>query len=407
MTVVTRVTPNVRGALDSLEAFLASEAPAFQKSPSLAQAAAKISVGYTETRVIDDDAAASVAYLAHFGPRAVVAVSRSIAALPPGHLFDHVVDVGAGSGASALAWAAAGAQRITLIDRSEKALALAKRMLAAVAPSCRVEVRRGHFDEAVISSVPEATHVSAAFVLGELASLAGDRAGSADDDDDSDGTRCLAMLKRVAPRARAVVVVDAGDRPRARRVQRLRDAAVVDGKVVFGPCGHRDPCPALLRERDWCHDRFEKALPPGLSAFASLVGRDPALMSATWLAYGDGADGAHDIDVADDSAGDDVVVLGTPRVEKGRVRVPVCGPGGNRFVQVLKRHKDLYQAASALPRGARVSRSLLPPGAGELVAVTEPSPALTAAFLAAASDANAANDDADGGQDGDQPGPSS
>lgn len=315
---------DVDGALGFLEAFLATEAPGFEARADLAEAARTTSIAYTETRAIAADAAAMLAYLAHFGPRAVVAVARAIAALPAGHPLDHVVDVGAGSGASALAWAFAGARRLTLVDRSAAALALAKRLLSRL----DVEVSFRHQDVVEAGPISGASVLSAAFVVGEL----------------GDAVDFAAWLRRVAGRA-SVVIVDAGDRPRARRLQQLRDQLVTrDDVVVFGPCPHTDPCPALVRERDWCHDRVDKRLPGRLAAFSRIVGRDDVAMSLAWLCFGIGQ--AH--------SRHGVVVIGEPRREKGRVRVPVCGPAGLRFVQVLQRDKALTRQALALERGTRL-----------------------------------------------------
>ncbi len=315
---------DVASALHHLDEFLERTAPGYADSAVLADAARRISVDYTQTRQIDDDAAASVAYLAHFGPRAVVALARALRALPAPAVPRHVLDVGAGSGASALAWLAAGAKKVTLVERSAKALALATKLHAGRA----VEMRpQSLFDT---SAFGEVTHLSAAFVVGEL----------------TDDTDLPALFKKLAPNALHTVLVDAGDHPRARRLQHLRDALVLDAAVVVhGPCPHREPCPALLRERDWCHDRVDKTLPPRLARFARNVGRDDAAMSLSWLAFGQGSGG---------TIAPGIVVIGEPRAEKGRVRVPVCGPGGLRFLQVLKRDKPAWRAAEDLQRGHRL-----------------------------------------------------
>lgn len=320
-------TVDVDGALAWLEAFLTREAPGFEARRDLADLARQASVAYTETRAIDDDVAADLAYLAHFGPRAIVAVARGIAALPPGRIA-HVVDLGAGSGASALAWAFAGAKAITLVERSAPALSLARRLLSGLP----VTIAARAVDVAHAPPVLDASHVSAAFVVGEL----------------DDSVDIAGLMQRAAPGAVAVLV-DAGDRPRARRLQHLRDALVQLGDVVIhGPCPHREPCPALVRERDWCHDRIDKRLSTRLAAFARHVGRDDVAMSLAWLVYGPGTPAA--------AAG--VVVIGEPRREKGRLRVPVCGPGGLRFVQVLQRDKPLFRRAMAIERGTRLSAPL-------------------------------------------------
>ncbi len=326
---------DVAAALAHLDEFLERTSPGYADNAGFAATARRISVDYTQTRTIDDDAAASLAYLAHFGPRAIVAVAHALSHTPASSLR-HVVDLGAGSGASALAWWFAGAKKVTLVERSAKALALARQLHAGR----NVELRQHSVFDAI--SVVDASHVSAAFVVGELPA-------------DTDLT---ALLRRLAPTAATAILVDAGDQPRARRLQQLRNDLVLDAHVeLHGPCPHRDACPALVRERDWCHDRVPKTLPPRLARFARLVGRDDAAMSLSWLSWSHG--------VPAPAQANGIIVVGEPRTEKGRVRVPVCGPGGVRFVQVLKRDKPAYRVAEALERGHRLPTPSAPLSASD------------------------------------------
>jgi hypothetical protein len=312
---------DVDGALLALEKFLLRVKPGFATDHRVVDEAKRLSLSYTETRAIDDDAAASLGYLAHFGPRAIVAVARALRSLPEQQPV--VVDVGAGSGASALAWLCAGAKHVSLIERSGASIELARKLLDGRAFS----TTKGLAADAPAN--PAATLVSSAFTIGEW----------------PDDVDVRAAFARLAPRARDVVVVDAGDRPRARRLQHLRDELVQDaGVVVYGPCGHRDPCPALVRERDWCHDRVEKGLPPALARFAEHVGRDDRWMSLSYLAWGTGTA----------TAAAAVVVIGDPGKEKGRVRAPICGPAGLRFLQALKRDRAAFDVVVDLERGARL-----------------------------------------------------
>ncbi|MDP2344937.1 MAG: small ribosomal subunit Rsm22 family protein [Deltaproteobacteria bacterium] len=316
---------DVDGALLALERFLLRVKPGFATDHRLVAEAEKLSLAYTESRIIDDDAAASLGYLAHFGPRAIVAVSRALRSLPEFSAAQQpvVVDVGAGSGASALAWLFAGARHVSLIERSGASIDLARKLLDGRAFTTTKA------PAAVAPPNLEATIATSAFTVGEF----------------SDDVDVRALFTRLAPKARDVVVVDAGDRPRARRLQRLRDELVQDaGVVVYGPCGHRDPCPALTRKRDWCHDRVEKGLPPALAKFASHVGRDDRWMSLSYLAWGRGTA----------TSAPAVVVIGEPGKEKGRVRAPICGPAGLRFLQALKRDRAAFDVVAGLERGARL-----------------------------------------------------
>jgi len=336
---------DVASALTHLDAFLERARPGYEADRGLADTARALSVAYTETRAIADDAAADLAYLAHFGPRAVVAMARALASVPAVDMARaRVVDIGAGSGASALAWVFAGVTDLTLVERSGPALALAGQLLPL-----KTRRHQGHINS---FAYKEMTHASAAFVVGEL--------------DRADTETALGAL------APTVIVVDAGDRPRARRLQEARDRLVLRADaVVHGPCAHRDPCPALVRERDWCHDRVDKTLPPRLAAFSRLVGRDDAAMSLAWLTWSIGVRHEGVTDVGD------VVVIGEARREKGRTRLPVCGPSGLRFLQTLHRDKALTKGVEGLVRGTRL----------RVTVRDEDGPADTAVLRGAAGDA--------------------
>ena len=326
-----------------LEAFLDRERSGFERDKGLHDKARALSVAYTTSASalepgppIAPDAAASLAYLAYFGPRAIAAVAHALAfASVPAHC----VDVGAGSGASALVLALFGARKLTLIDTSAASLLLAKRLLSFASgrlPS-GVEVRT------IVGEASKTVDAHAALVLSAF--MFGESEGEPSD--------ALAALGKNAPQAKTMIIVDAGDRPRARRLQTARDALVSSaglhplaarGLVVRAPCPHIEPCPALVRERDWCHARVDKDLPPKLARFARAVGRDDERMSASFL-------------VLDDRPPDDtgIVVIGDVLKEKGRARLPVCGPGGLRFLQAEKRDRRAYDALRNVARGQRLS----------------------------------------------------
>lgn len=308
-------------ALAHLDAFLERAHPGYAHDVALHREARALSEAYTTGKPFSADAAASAAYLAHFGPRAVVATWHAATSTP---VPAECVDAGAGSGASALALAFAGARRVTLVERSAPSLAWAQRLLQDV---CAVRPIQKHVEEA---EARDAELVLSSFSFGELA-----------------GTprEAFAQLARLAPRARTTVIVDAGDRARARRVQQLRDTLVLEGRGIVAPCPHRDPCPALVRERDWCHDRWPKDLPPRLAQFALAVGRDADWMSAAWLVVGDAP-----------TLPPSLLVIGEAHKEKGRARIPICGPSGLRFLQALKRDRAAHDAVLALPRGARLRK---------------------------------------------------
>jgi ribosomal protein RSM22 (predicted rRNA methylase) len=331
---------SIANALTRLEAFLSEKHAGFESDRALADAARRLSVLYTEGGAPPSArAAASAAYLAHFGPRAIASVTYALGACA--HVPRHAVDVGAGSGASALALLSAGVQRVTLIERDGASLEMAKALLAPFGSRARFVA--GEIDRAPPT---DADALVSAFSFGEIA---------------AEPRPAFDSLMRLAPKADTVVLVDAGDHARARRLQTLRDALVLEGRAIAGPCAHTDPCPALVRERDWCHDRIDKHLSVKLARFSELVGRDSAHMSLSWLVVGER------------THKDAIIVIGEPFKEKGRVRAPVCGPSGVRFVQALKRHRAAHDALLDMPRGTRLPVALAGTSAGtDTVHVDDP-----------------------------------
>lgn len=318
-------------ALKHLEDFLEREHPGFADDRALHDEARALSVAYTTGQAFSPNAAGTLAYLAHFGPRAVVATAHALSFVS---VPASCVDVGAGSGAASLALFFAGARKVSLVEQSAPALALARRLLEGLG-----EVRAMPWRVEEAPPVPDARLLASAFTFGELA---------------GEPLETWAVLARLAPRATTTVLVDAGDRPRARRIQELRDALLAGGHLEGGreikaPCPHKDPCPALARARDWCHTRIDKQLPERLAHFARSVGRDDERMAASFLVVS--SEGGP-------RPAPGVLVIGDPLVEKGRVRVPVCGPGGLRFVQALKRHREVHDALRALPRGGRLDAAV-------------------------------------------------
>lgn len=331
-----RVKNATARALARIEAFLDERARGWEQSRALAEAARALSVRYTEGTVpVAGDEVAEHAYLAYFGPRAVCATAAALSSsglAPRGT----VVDVGCGSGAAALLLAEAGAARVVGVEVSERALAVARALVGDKLRAVCAPVERA-------PATPDATLVSSSFAFGELA---------------GDALAALSSLTRLGGAASEALIVDAGDHPHARRLQALREAlrealraATPGSRRVLAPCPHDDACPALLRERDWCHTRAPKALTPRLAAFARAVGRDDDEMAYSFLALSSERPAR-----APERRG--VLAIGESHKEKGRARLPVCGPGGLRFVQALKRDRAAFDALLEVPRGARLQDEL-------------------------------------------------
>jgi predicted O-methyltransferase YrrM len=316
-------------ALLALERVLDEDAPGWSESAALAERARSLSKGFTEDRQMREtptlDALGKNAYLAYFAPRTIAALAQVYARLSPPTAI--AMDVGAGTGASGLFLALMGVRILHLVDKDERALSRARALINRVAPSTEVVVHPG-------TRIPDLRvgDLTLSFSLSEIAL----------GDDDARTTEYKRVLERHYTR---LVIVDGGDRTAARNVQHLRAEAIAMGLGVLFPCPHDDVCPALARTGDWCHLRTERGLTTRLAQFATRVGRDPEQMAYMALV----ASREHPTTVSDD-----ILVLGTPQVEKGRTRIAVCGRDGLRTLQALKRHASVALDLAALPLGSMV-----------------------------------------------------
>lgn len=319
----------IEQSLRALERLLDEERSGWAEDAGLVRLARTISEGFTGERPTTTPAATADvahAYLAYFAPRTIAAVA---AALESSLVPERFVDVGAGTGAAALAFAAAGAREVLLVDRDPRALERARALLERLPEPPRVKTLA--LDVESPSALPlQDVAVVSAFTLGEVRP-------------DASADELFDVLLTLAASAPRFFLVDAGDRRRARRLQELREVALARGFHVRGPCPHEDACPALERKKDWCHLRAPRRLTPRLESFAAAVGRDPLALSYSSL------DLVRDVVAREERR---LLVIGEPRKEKGRARLPVCGAGGLRFLQVKKRDREAHDLLLSKERGA-------------------------------------------------------
>jgi SAM-dependent methyltransferase len=133
-----------------------------------------------------------------------------------------------------------------------------------------------------------------------------------------------------------LVILEPALRETSRDLLAVRDRLVGAGLRIVAPCLWSGPCPALARERDWCHDAVLE--PP------AAVGQRPRRVDFSYLALRTVAD------VPSDPAL--FRIVSDPLVEKGRLRFFGCGPSGRDALVRLDRHRTSGNAAfDALTRG--------------------------------------------------------
>jgi hypothetical protein len=118
-----------------------------------------------------------------------------------------------------------------------------------------------------------------------------------------------------------LILIEPALRETSRALLGVRDHLLAAGLHVVAPCFYTGPCPALLRQRDWCHD----SAPSGAERvdFSYLVVRmsgEPTIESTLFR------------------------IVSDPLPEKGRLRLFGCGASGRRPIVRLDRHATTANA---------------------------------------------------------------
>jgi SAM-dependent methyltransferase len=273
-----------------------------------------------------------------------------------------VVDVGAGGGAMTIGlctWLATRERRprvrATLVDHDAVALAIAQDALTAVARALDIElaVETRDLDVATVTDTFGGSHdlVLAGSVLNELAdSLA----------------LVHAMLASLAPTG-VLVVIEPALRSTSRALHRVRDALLDRGAAaVLAPCTRRSaPCPALIDERDWCHEHRPLQLPPRTRQLAHVTGLRDGDMKLAYLSLCRAE--------AAPAPLDGWRVVSDPHASKGKLEMTLCGAPGWVPVRLLKRHRSLDNRALERAHRGDVLAIAPPPtvDAADIVADTQ------------------------------------
>jgi len=248
-------------------------------------------------------------YASEIAPRTVAALASIFAgtALPAP---SRVLDLGAGTGAVSQAVRAHwdGAEIVAVDKVAGPGIVRADVTLALRPPSVQ-----GRFELIV-----------AAHLLNELAL-------------DSDGRARLVVgwCRELLEDHGTCVLIEPALRETSRGLLELRDRLITAGLFVVAPCLWHGPCPALARERDFCHTSAP-AIAQGRSRvdFSYLVLRKQGTRCT---------DASH------------FRVVSDAMKDKGRLRFHVCGPAGRLLVMRLDRDcSPSNQLLDEIERGAVV-----------------------------------------------------
>jgi hypothetical protein len=80
------------------------------------------------------------------------------------------------------------------------------------------------------------------------------------------------LLSLLAPQG-SLMIMEPALRDTSRSLHQVRDALLAkQACTVYSPCLHDRPCPALVKEGDWCHEERPWTPPPIVSEIDQVVG---------------------------------------------------------------------------------------------------------------------------------------
>lgn len=280
---------------------------------AIKRAAAAMSDAYREgkaARLASEDAIA--AYLVTRMPATFAATYKVLGELRD-LTIESVLDIGAGTGAAALAARAHFPDaQVTLVERDPS---LTETALEFVPGATTI-----HADIAHVAAFPPHDLVIAAWSLGELAAP-------------------IAVRLWEAARV-ALVVIEPGTPRGAGLIRAVREELLTVGARMAAPCPAEMACPLVAP--DWCH-------------FSARVER-----SSLHRCVKDGALGYEDEKysyvalVREAAALPEARVLRHPRHHPGFIDLQVCTPNGVEARRVSKRDRDAFRAARRANWGGRL-----------------------------------------------------
>jgi SAM-dependent methyltransferase len=295
----------------------------------VAAAVGRLSTGLTRDRALAgarymDEEKLLGAYLLFYWPVSYLQARGTISELP--RRPRTVLDLGSGPGPMAFAALDAGASEVVAADRSGKALATARTLAAdAGEPLATREWAPGRGRSLVdLAGGRRFDLVTMGHVVNEL--FAGP---------DADARRADLLEEAAALLAPggSLLVVEPALRDTSRALLRVRDLLVGRGFTVRAPCLFRGPCPALLRETDWCHAERPIDPPPLVAQIGKAAGLRKEAVKMSYLVLAPRGEAW-----AEPPQGRVFRIVSEPLPSKGRLRYMGCGPEGRMGLALQEKH---------------------------------------------------------------------
>lgn len=311
---------------------------------SLGAAVRELSFGLTRDRKLAgarymEDPRLLGAYLLYFWPVSYMQARQVLGELPSKQRL--VLDLGAGPAPAAFAALDAGATQATALDRSPRALELARRLAVEAGEG----LATGSWNPETAGRLPEGEVdlVIACHLVNELFK-------GSPSPIEARAHLLRQALNKVRPGGN-LVVIEPALRETSRDLLAVRDLLVASGLSVRAPCLFRGPCPALLKESDWCHADRAWEPPRLVLELARAAGLHKESLKMSYLVVSPRGE-----DWQAPHPGRLFRIVSEPLAGKGRRRYIGCGPEGRTGLALQEKHRNpLNEDFFRLERGDVVS----------------------------------------------------
>lgn len=264
------------------------------------------------------------AYSLYYLPRSYVQARLALRHLISARV-DSVLDVGSGPGPLLLACRDQfpQARRLVALDHDDRALQVAKGLTGATTHRAKLPNLGGLAGDARFDLV------TAGLVVNEL--FQGDPAAVA--------KRAAFVIESLWPKVEPgghLVIIEPALKETGRAALELRNLLVAAGLPLIAPCTHALACPALTKERDWCHAGLRYEPPQAVRSIGKAVGIDPSDVRFVYFVFRKGEAV---------TPNGDWRVVSERLVEKGKQKAWICGAPGRLLLERQDKHATEANAA--------------------------------------------------------------
>lgn len=271
------------------------------------------------------------AYMLFYWPGSYAQMAQALGHLPdaPGR----VLELGAGPGPASAAALDAGALALVAWDHAAPALERLRELMQGFDAPVKTQVvdLQGR-----LPAIPKVETIIANHVINELWGDLEDKAQAVQ--------RRASLLMRLVEEsgARALVLVEPALKETSRALLELRGLLLARGFAVQAPCLHQGACPALERDRDWCHGEVFWQQPALVERLGELAGLNKRTLPTSYLVLttpGQGQAPVH--------APQEFRVVSEALHTKGRLSYMGCGVAGRMGLTLQERHEGRANAQFA------------------------------------------------------------